>query len=410
MESIHCDLIPPMPVSPFRSALICTSALVVTAAGAGAAPRDGAAKAADAMFTTAELRAQFRYSVVAARSADSPRNDSASVAELRDGTLFLVWHKYRVSPESGSDFGQADITAKVSRDGGASWTDERRIIAFAPGDLNIQAPAILALPDGTLLLAAMRAHARDSSTMSLFRSGDAGRTWAETGRIWERSTGQWLQGGTPSIVRLANGRLVLPFHGGTGTQRAQHNTAGCYVSEDEGVTWRRTPAVIDLPMRGAMEASIAELRDGRLLMSLRTQLGTPFLCESRDQGESWSKPWSAGLTAPESATCLRRIGASGDLLLIYNGCEFYDIKHSHFGTRNPLSLAISRDHGRSWRRIGDLESDPDGEFTNVNCLFTRQGDAVITYSVWSPPFNRKDPRRADQCAVVVPAAFFAALR
>ena len=159
-----------------------------------------------------------------------------------------------------------------------------------------------------------------------------------------------------------------------------------------------------------MEASVAELINGRLLMSLRTQLGTPFLAESSDQGESWSQTWSTGLTAPESGTCLRRIGSSAALLLIWNGCEFYEPNHHHFGQRNPLSLALSRDDGRTWRRLGDIESDPNGEFTNINCLFTRKGDAVITYSVWSPPFNRKDPKRADQCAVVIPADFFAKLK
>ena len=159
-----------------------------------------------------------------------------------------------------------------------------------------------------------------------------------------------------------------------------------------------------------MEASVAELINGRLLMSLRTQLGTPFLAESSDQGESWSQTWSTGLTAPESGTCLRRIGSSAALLLIWNGCEFYEPNHHHFGQRNPLSLALSRDDGRTWRRLGDIESDPNGEFTNINCLFTRTGDAVITYSVWSPPFNRKDPKRADQCAVVIPADFFAKLK
>ena len=229
--------------------------------------------------------------------------------------------------------------------------------------------------------------------------------------IWSRSAGQWLQGGTASIVRLASGRLVLPFHGGKGEQGTQHNTAGCYVSDDAGRTWRRTPAVIDLPMRGAMEASVAELRDGRLLMSLRTQLGTTMLCESRDRAETWLLPWSAGLTAPESCTCLRRIGDSDRLLLIWNGCEFYEPKHHHYGQRNPLSLAFSADAGRTWRRLGNLEDDPNTEFTNLNCTFTARGDAVITYYVCSPPFDRKaTAKRGDLKAALVSRAYWEKLK
>ncbi len=376
-----------------------------------AAPFDGGAKAHGALFSHPELRAQFIYSVVAPKSAQSPRSDSASVAELPGGTLYIVWQKFRESPLQGGDHGLADIVAAISRDGGKTWENERRLIETAPGDTNIQCPAICPLPGGDLLLAALRVHARDSTSMCLFRSGDQGNTWSEEGKIWERSKGQWLQGGVPGIVRLSDGRLVLPFHFGSGDQGTQVNSIGCFISDDDGRSWRQTPGIVKLPMRGAMEPSVTELKNGRLLMSIRTQLGTPFLSESTDRGETWSDTWSMGFTAPESGTCLRRIGRTNALLLIWNGCEYYQPRprHSHYGPRNPLSLAISRDDGRTWRRIGDIESDISCEFTNINCLFTRKGDAVITYSVWSPPFDRKTPDRADLCAVVIPSEFFSKL-
>jgi hypothetical protein len=50
-------------------------------------------------------------------------------------------------------------------------------------------------------------------------------------------------------------------------------------------------------------------------MSLRTQLGGPYLCRSRDAGESWSTPQPSGLEGPESCTCLRRIPDTDALLL-----------------------------------------------------------------------------------------------
>jgi sialidase-1 len=357
---------------------------------------------------TDPVRATAYITVIAASTPESPCNDTATVAELPDGMLMVVWHKYRASSAGTSDFGLADIAGKVSTDGGRSWKDERRLVEMTPGDVNIQAPAICVLPHGKLLMAALRAHARDSSSMCLFRSKDLGRTWQSAGELWSHSSGQWLQGGAPSIVRLADGRLVLPYHGGTGDQGGQHNSVSCYVSDDDGHTWRRPSAVIDLPMRGAMEASVAQLADGRLLMSLRTQLGTVMLCESRDRVEMWSLPWSAGLTAPESCACLRRIGASNRLLLIWNGCEFYEPKHHHFGQRNPLTLAISDDAGRTWRRLGNLENDPNFTFTNINCTFTAKGDAVITYFRASPPWA-KTPDRSELCSALLPKSFWATL-
>lgn len=357
------------------------------------------------------LAGKVHYVTIAASGPDSPRNDTANVLELKDGTLLAVWHKYRASKAAGSDFGRADIASKLSRDGGRTWVDERILVAAADEDLNIQAPALVALPNGELLMTALRAHANSSSSMCVFRSSDQGKTWTPAGALWEKSKGQWLQGGASSLLRLKTGRLLLPFHGGTGTQGAQHNTAGCYVSDDSGQTWRRSSAVIDLPMRGAMEASVAELKDGRLIMSLRTQLGTPMICESKDGGESWSQPWSAGLTAPESCTCLRRIGDTDGLLLIWNGCEFYEPKHHHYGQRSPLSLAVSDDAGRTWRRLGDIENDPGSEFTNLNCTFTSKGDAVITYWICTPAFNRKaDFQHADLKSAVVSREVWAGLK
>ena len=366
---------------------------------------------AGAEQSSAFLAGRIHYVTIAASDEKSPRNDTANVVELRDGALFVVWHKYRASQAAGSDFGRADIAGKISRDGGRTWGEERIVIPMAESDVNIQAPALVALPGGELLLAALRAHGKASSSMCLFRSPDQGKTWTETGSLWARSKGQWLQGGASSLVRLADGRLVLPFHGGTGDQGSQHNQAGCYVSDDAGRTWRRSSAIIDLPMRGAMEASVAELPGRRLLMSLRTQLGTVMMCESRDGAETWSLPWSSGLTAPESCTCLRRIGTSDRLLLIWNGCEFYEPKHHHFGQRNPLTLAVSDDAGRSWRRLGDIENDPAAEFTNLNCTFTSQGDAVITYWVCRPAFNRKSTfQNADLKSAVIPRAFWAGVK
>ena len=134
-----------------------------------------------------------------------------------------------------------------------------------------------------------------------------------------------------------------------------------------------------------------------------------MLCESRDRAETWSLPWSSGLTAPESSTCLRRIGDTSALLLVWNGVTFYEPKHHHFGPRTPLTLAWSADDGRTWRRIGDLETDPNGEFTNLNAMFTARGDAIVTYWICTPAFERKRPTRSDVGAAVIPASYWSAL-
>ncbi len=127
-----------------------------------------------------------------------------------------------------------------------------------------------------------------------------------------------------------------------------------------------------------MEPYVVELRDGCLLMYMRTQLGAIFQSQSTDQVVTWSKPQTTGLRAPESMPCLTRIPRTGDLLLVWNHSD-YDPQFDHFGKRMPLTVGISRDDGHSWQNIRDIETDPEFEFTNPSCYFTSQNKAIITY-------------------------------
>ncbi|MBN2290935.1 MAG: exo-alpha-sialidase [Pirellulales bacterium] len=333
-----------------------------------------------------------------------PRSDTASVVELSPGHFMMVYHRFRASRHGGSDFGQCSIWAQWSQDGGRRWTGAREIITARDDDINVQAPAICRLPDGELLLLANHAHGKSSTTMELHRSKDNGRTWKFDQALWKKSKGQWLQGGNSQLLLLSCGRLIFGVHGGTGSQGKQKNDAWCMMSDNRGRTWHRSEDTIVLPMRGAMEASITELASGELLMSLRTQLGGPFLTRSTDRGENWSPAQPSGLVGPESSTCLRRIPGTDILVLFWNGSQYLQ-GHHHYGERTPLSVAISHDEGHNWRKIGNLETDPDAEFTNLDCFFAKSGDAIVTYSVTRPAWERRKPAMSLHCAVV-PRRFF----
>jgi sialidase-1 len=294
----------------------------------------------------------------------------------------VVWHKYRDSSEGGSDFGDCSIYSKTSENEGLTWGNERQIVPLCPGDLNVQAPALCYLPNGELLLICMRAHARDSSTMELFRSNDDGETFSHGAYIWQRSNGQWLQGGASCLLRLKSGRLLLPFHGGTGTQGSQHNIVKCYISDDLGKAWHLSSGSLDLPMRGAMEASVAELESGKLVMSLRTQLGSVFISRSDDGGETWEYAQTSGLKSGESCSCLRT-APDGSLLLFWNDADYLPFHH-HYGLRTPLSAARSTDGGYTWTRLGNI-ADGNYEYTNLGCTFISNKTAIVTYTAVIDP-------------------------
>ncbi len=349
----------------------------------------------------------IRHVVIEPATAETPRSDTASVAELADGRLMVVYHKYERGEHSGHDQGVCRIWSKISRDGGHTWQRPRMLVDVAQGDMaqrdmNVQAPALLRLKSGPLLLICLRAHAGGaSSTMCLFASDDQGETFRELDPVWKRSDGQLLQGGASSLVQLDSGRLLLPLHGGTGNQWRQKNSAWCFYSDDLGTSWKRT-APIDLPKRGAMEASVAQFTDGSLVMSLRTQLGGPYLSRSDNGGETWSEATFSGLEGGESGTCLRRIPGTNRLVLFYNSSQ-YNPKHHHYGERTPLAVAVSSDAGKSWQRLGTIADDPKAEYTNLDCLFTSAGHAVVTYMVAKPAWNRD---RIELKAALIPKAWF----
>ena len=341
----------------------------------------------------------IHYTVIETATEAMPRCDTASVAELSDGRLMVVYHKFDASIQ---DDGPARIWSKMSSDGGKTWGKPRMLVDVAPGDVSVMMPALLKLASGDLLLTCSRIHAPfgTSSTQLLLRSSDDGKTFVEQPPIWKRSPELWEQGGASSLVQLRSGRLVLPFHRATDNVRKIWST--CYLSDDEGKTWRMSKSEIRLPRRGAMEPSVAELKDGTLVMSLRTQLGGPYLSISTDAGETWSPAEFIGLEGGESCTCLRRIPGSDDLLLLWNNSK-YTPGHHHYGERNPLTAAISSDGGKTWRIVSNIVSGPDDHYTNLDCFFTSKDKAIITHMFARPAWTGK---RVNLHAAIIDMSWF----
>ncbi|MFN9196965.1 MAG: sialidase family protein, partial [Planctomycetaceae bacterium] len=85
-----------------------------------------------------------------------------------------------------------------------------------------------------------------------------------------------------------------------------------------------------------------------------------------------------GLQSPESCPELVRRPGTDHLVMIWNN-SYDPAFRSHFGKRSPLTVALSRDHGATWERVGDIETDPARAFSNPGCRFTKEGRAIINY-------------------------------
>ena len=330
--------------------------------------------------------------MVAEASAEYPRHGGADVIELNDGTLFMcrmLIHNSELAEGAGDD-APSDLVMIRSTDGGRTWSHHEVFLQPGPDETAAYMPSFLRLRDGRILFRYEMYHhfvLNEPWSISSYVcfSDDECESFSEPVTMWRRSSHH--AGSSNDLRQLSTGRIIAPtcYMEGTALQDegkglAPSNTsvAGCFYSDDDGRTWAECEVYVYLPMRGCMEPKIAELKDGRLMMVMRTQLGSLFQSFSEDGGTTWSKPQTAGLQSPESCPLLMRIPQTADLLLIWNDSP-YDPRFDHYGLRSPLAMAISRDDGRTWGRSKGIETDPEWEFTNPAAIVTGQGKVVVAY-------------------------------
>ena len=63
----------------------------------------------------------IQHIVIEPATVDTPRSDTASIAELSGGRLMVVYHKYHRGKDAGHDRGVCTIWSKISVDGGRNW-------------------------------------------------------------------------------------------------------------------------------------------------------------------------------------------------------------------------------------------------------------------------------------------------
>jgi hypothetical protein len=161
-------------------------------------------------------------------------------------------------------------------------------------------------------------------------------------------------------IQTRSGHVVVPVEVAL-TQPGRWGTY-VFVSPDEGQTWTRSN-LIDLGGNGhhdgAIEATLAELRDGRLLMLIRTGLDRFWEAYSEDHGCHWPQWRPSRIDAGAAPGHLHRL-ASGRLVLVWNRLDregattfprsgpsdAYERPVS--GNRTELSISSSNDDAQTW--------------------------------------------------------------
>ena len=305
--------------------------------------------------------AELYHLVVAPVGGQNPRNSEAAIAPLKDGSLLLGWTEFYGG--SGADHGPARISGKVSKDGGKTW-GEKYTLVENDGGCNVMEVNFLRGKDERLLLFHCQKNSENEDCRVMMRaSTDEGKTFGPAKQISPDNKYTGLTNGRS--IRLSIGRILL--------EAWENGDSYCYLSDDDGATWRESQRV--KPGDGCWEPACIELKDGRVLMLMRTGLGGQYKSVSTDGGATWSAPVETPLKGTAAPVSISRVPGTGDLLAIWN-------HNPGAPKRNPFTAALSKDEGETWERFRNIEDAPDDAWAYP--AVTWVGDnALVTYFNYS---------------------------
>jgi hypothetical protein len=298
--------------------------------------------------------------------------ENGGVVELQDGSWMLAQGR----------------TCRTSVDQGRTWSEAQ------PSQCDIELTGLIRLQSGALAgYNGTRGGTRFAS------STDEGKTWSEPTLVTDYPTFWPLW---HAMIQLESGRLLLTGYTmmagwveGDGGMVSVHpdiqymevsayglwrgekiqleghghgpemGMTVVYYSDDEGSTWTRHPGGLmgwfdfeGIPngmcgQTACFEPTIAEGRDGQVLLIARSTVGRLVQSFSVDGGEHWTAVTPADLPSSESPGIMVKLPESGDLLIVWNQVSREEIRRGY--RRGRLSSAISRDGGHSWENFKTLE-------------------------------------------------------
>ncbi len=268
---------------------------------------------------------------------------SGQVIGLHDGRLLLIY------PNSGK------LEATFSSDGGNIWTKPQVLTKAS------NRAAIVQTKNGTIWAIFYKWVSYDGtkngsrSDLYGISSADGGKTWSDPQIIWRGYTGM-----TQGMIETRKGTLVMPF---CYVEELRRYLGACVYSRDGGKSWQTSEGIdigkeLDAAQRqktaisgGTLEPSIVQLKDGRLLMVMRTIVGKLWHCYSKDDGATWSQPEPMSLTCGGPVYITRLM--SGRLAMVWNEADWNNKEAKHWGFPygyDKASISLSNNEGKTWTK------------------------------------------------------------
>ena len=313
---------------------------------------------------------------------NNPRNSEGAFMPLKDGRIMFIYSRYY--GDSKSDHATADLAARYSSDNGATWTDKDEIVVKNHGGLNVMSVSLLRLKSGEIALFYLLKNSTTDCRPVMRRSFDEGKTWSAPVECITDEVAYYVLN-NDRVIQLKDGRLLFAvsrhsFPDGRFDNKGEVVT---YSSDDNGATWHRGKSSLKIVspsgrQYAAQEPGVVELKDGSVLLWIRTSAGSQFMSRSTDRGETWSEPQPSWLRAPVSPATIKRLPSTGDLLVVWNDHE----DRARDGRRTPLSAAISRDDGRTWEGARVIEGDPKGWYCYIAMQPLPDGTVLLGYCAY----------------------------
>jgi Neuraminidase (sialidase) len=316
-------------------------------------------------------------------TAGNPRNTEGSFVTLRDKRILFAYSRFT---GGGDDGDTATVAGRYSKDGGKTWSSEDVTLVAKEGALNVMSASLLRLRDGRIALFYLRKNSVSDCHPYLRYSSDEAKSWSEPVACI-RENGYYVLN-NDRVIQLRSGRLVMPvaLHPTVDGKLGSKGIAMAYLSDDSGKTWRRSATTLEDTREdraGFQEPGIVELKNGQVLMFIRTTLGSQYFSYSKDGGNRWSEAQPSKLESPLAPASIKRIPTTGDLLVVWNDhsrvpTEFKATMEQG-GKRTPLTVAISKDNGKTWVNARNLLDDPGGWYCYTAIHFVDR-DVLLAFA------------------------------
>jgi sialidase-1 len=339
--------------------------------------------ALDGLSAEKVLAQENRSQVLALKlqpGTNNPRNSEGDFITLKDGRILFIYSHYTGS--STDDHAPAYLAGRYSKDGGKTWTTEDQLIVEREGDMNVMSVSLLRLKNGKIALFYLKKNSETDCIPQMRISSDEAKTWSAPSPCITDKKGYFVLNNN-RVIQLRNGRLLMAvaLHRSLDGKWQSKATLYSYFSDDNGTTWKSGEAVPNNTNIVTQEPGVVELKDGRIMMFIRTDSGFQQLSYSKDQGATWSHIEPSNIHSPVSPASIARIPGTGDLLLVWNNNPVKE-EGWHGGKRTPLTVAVSKDEGKTWQHVKNIESDPDGWYCYIAIHFTKN-EVLLGYCAGS---------------------------